>query len=97
MATIDISHSALLALVERLQREHGITVVANFALDEQLNRADATIQQLLSLLKDAREDAAAVRAKLQEAYDMVDMLKNRVDPTRAKRVRRVKKVFDGGD
>lgn len=65
MAVIDNSRDALLVILERVTREHGSTVVANFALDEQLNRTEAAYLESEKARQFAEADAKAVREQLE--------------------------------
>lgn len=65
MAVLDTSREALLLILERTQREHGATVVANFAIDEQLNRTEKALAESNSALAFALEDAKALREQLE--------------------------------
>jgi hypothetical protein len=97
MAQIDVSQQALLALLDRVQREHGSTVVANFALDEQLNRTEAALAEMTRLRDAALEDAKALRENLKRAHDDNETLRCQLDPSRGDRFRTNKKAADGAD
>jgi hypothetical protein len=97
MAQLDTTREALLALISRLEREHGQTVIANFALDEQLNRTEAVLVQLIAERDASREDAQGVRQQLKQAQDDNESLRCQIDPSRGDRFRRRKKAEDGAN
>lgn len=97
MAAIDTSREALLLLISRMEHEHGQTVIANFALDEQLNRAEQTIINLHAQIQTAVNEAQAVRANLNQANADNEELRCQLDPNRGDRYKRKKKVTNGAD
>jgi len=85
MAQIDTRHEALLRLVQRLQKEYGETSIANFALDEQLNQAEAHIQHLHALDEEKNSTITALFARIKQADEDNESLRKQLDPKRGDR------------
>ena len=83
MAEIDLSHEASIRLVTRLQGEYGSLAVANFALSNQLDVADA---QLAAALADSAAKNASIldlNAQIEGMGAELDKLRKAADPARA--------------
>lgn len=100
MAVIDVSREALMVLIERIQTEHGITVVSNFALDLQLNRAEALIKALQENSANLNREKAEMQEVINQIRSDNEALKCQLDASRAERrkgvVRREEKT-DGAN
>lgn len=94
MATIDTSAPALMALIERIQVEHGTTVVANFALDMQLNRAEATIKMFHENTANLNREKAEMQAIINQLRADNEELKLKADPTRKERRKAISNVAE---
>lgn len=87
MAQLDTSREALLRLIERLKYEMGESAISNFALDVELNAAQAHIGRQNQHIQELTAENAAIRERMAATQRDNETLREQLDEKRKGRFR----------